>query len=178
MVLSFRITFSGLADVRYARGRFVELANYGLALAMLWWHRHVAPKHFRRGAEGTYRYRKRKPRILRTGQRIDPDEMKRRRYGRALPLVAKGWMQRDVTRRIAIRKHRRRPLVRGRMRGPEYLHPAGRPGRSRSGGRLPDIGAEITRVTDDEAKRITTFAGRGTLRKLGHLRNRRTVRIG
>lgn len=178
MKYRFAITFHGLADFKRTKARFADAISKALGDAIAFWHHQYRAKHFRLGADRQYDYRARKPRIYPNGVRVEADEMKRRRSGHANPLMQKGWLRYDTARRIEIKTGKRRPVASGRMRGPEYLRPAGRPARTATGGLQPDMGAELTTILPSERKRILERVRKSLLARLGDLRNRRTVRIG
>ena len=179
MIYGFTVTFSGLADFQHTKARFASLVSRALGSGLVWWHRQSVPGHFRRGADRKYDYAKRKPRIRDNGERIPAEEMKRIKVGHTDPLTMKGRLRRDVSRTIDIRTSSRLPKVRGRMHGPGYLHPAGRPGRTPSGGKAPDIGGEIVTITPPELAAILRVVKKHLLANLDYLRpRRRRVRIG
>lgn len=176
-MISFRVQIRGWADVRLSKRVLIPIINSGLSAGILWWHRQVLPKHFSTGADRTYRYAKRKGRRVR-GRILPADQVKRFRFHHDKPLEEKGLLRRRVGRRISVHARRNRPMVTGRMNGPPYLKPAGRPGRNLAGRPMPDMGAEITRVPEAESTPMIRIARRGITAGLRALRNRRTVRIG
>ena len=169
------ITYTRLADVKVAKKHFARLANAAFIRAIRWWHRKVLPKHFQAGAERRYRYQSRSSKYA-----VYKSEIARissRQYD--LPLVYTGELRRQVTSRIQLKAMKTKPKVRGRMSGPQYLRPAGRPARTtgRDGGRQPDMGAELTRTTNFEQANMIRMIKAHIIKGLKRLKNRRKKKV-
>jgi len=170
-MIYFRLTTSGIANWRGAKGQITALINGVFSEVIRRWHKNTLPKHFRPGAERVYHYAKRS----KSHQR-----RKENRFGHRTPLVFTGALKRQVAAGILLRATKTTPKVKGKMRGPWYLRPAGRPimGKGFSG-KMPDMGTEITAISNFEQANIERMVkarvARG-LKKLGK-RNRRTRKI-
>ncbi len=177
MKLQFEITYSGLADVKVTKKAFARAVNAAFIKAIRWWHRKVLPKHFQVGAERRYRY----------GRRTEKHRVRKvRAKGHGRPLVFSGDMEREVRSRITLKAAKTKPKVRGRMLGPDYLRPAGRPALTKNsimgaaGSRQPDMGAEITHTTNFEQANMGRMIKAHVLRQLNRLprRHRRRKKVG
>ncbi len=169
------ITYTGLADVKVAKKRFARIVNAAFMRAIRWWHRKILPKHFQPGAERRYQYQWRTDR-----HDVHKGAMARfsSRY-QDLPLVYTGEMKRQVTAGIRLKAMKSKPKVKGRMSGPPYLRPAGRPARTtgKDGGRQPDMGAELTKTTNFEQANMIRMIKAHILKGLKRLKNRRKKKV-
>ena len=167
----FRLTTSGIANWRDAKGQITGLINEVFSEVIRRWHKNTVVKHFRPGAERIYHYAKRsKSHITR----------KEHRFGHRTPLVFTGAMKRQLAAGILLRASKSKPKVVGKMRGPWYLRPAGRPIRGKGfSGKMPDMGAEITAISNFEQaniERMVKARVAGGLKKLGKRKKRtRTI---
>jgi hypothetical protein len=132
------------------------------------WHKKYLPRHFRRGAEARYGYRrrtaaylKRKVREARRGRAVE---------GGVIPLVFTGLLRRTLTSSATIRGYPSRFSV--QMTSLTYA-----PQRRRTT-KQPPLIEEAFRLRDDEANQLADFLAARITHHNGRVRHRRRVRLG
>lgn len=132
------------------------------------WHKKYLPRHFRRGADTRYGYRKRTDKYL---QRKTRDARRGRAIEQGLtPLVYSGQLRRTLTQSATIRSFPSRFKV--EMTSPTYA-----PQRQRSD-RQPPLIEEAFRLRDEEQEQLANFLADRITHHNERVRHRRRVRIG
>ncbi len=170
-MIYFRLTTSGIANFKGVKGLITAIINEVFSEVLQRWHKKTLVKHFRPGAERVYHYAKRSRAHV---------QRKEHRFGHRTPLVFTGTLEELVGARITLRQIKSKPRVVGKMRGPSYLRPAGRPTMGRGfSGKMPDMGTEITTLTNFEMANIERMVKARVSRGLKRLggRKRRTRKI-
>lgn len=142
-----RLSYELNADLFTARGHNEAMREVNREVLVKQWVTNL-PKHFKGGASERYGYRRRSAKYV---------ERKRKKYGHSIPLVWTGGTRDAVLANVKITATRNG-------------------GRLKTRGRMPmsaEMRGEIERITPDEIRELTDFAGRIYLQKARSPRFRR-----
>jgi hypothetical protein len=160
----FHVNYEGVSLLAFQQGLSRrsrdEAIKYAMFRVAMFWHRFILPKHFERGAKRRYKHQQRK----RKYSRIKEDFARGIPYKGELPTVVKGGTVDIAFGGSTEGKARASKAIKVttsgfkiRMRVPRYIV-------MRRRGNYPNMKAELSRITREEARALTKIFARDYIR--------------